>query len=71
MGAGNQRDLRAFVFAAYFIICMAIVGGVIIRRAAGQAADLWGLRPALTVPACCYLGIFSFALYARRSPKEV
>jgi FHS family L-fucose permease-like MFS transporter len=53
------------------VICMAIVGGAIIPLAAGQAADLWGLKPALAVPACCYLGVFIFALYARRSLKEV
>ena len=48
------------------VICMAIVGGAIVPLAAGQAADLWGLKLALAVPAVCYFGIFVFALFARR-----
>jgi len=48
------------------VICMAIVGGAIVPLAAGQAADQWGLKLALAVPAVCYFGIFVFALFARR-----
>jgi FHS family L-fucose permease-like MFS transporter len=53
------------------IICVAIVGGAIIPRLTGVAAD-WinasNLKPALFVPALCYVGILSFGIYARR-PK--
>jgi FHS family L-fucose permease-like MFS transporter len=42
------------------------VGGAIVPLVAGNAADLWGLKLALSVPAFCYCGIFVFALYARR-----
>ena len=48
------------------VICMAIVGGAIVPLVTGRAADLWGLKPALCVPAVCYLGILAFAVYARR-----
>ena len=48
------------------VICMAIVGGAIVPLVAGNAADLWGLKLALSVPAFCYFGTFVFALYARR-----
>jgi len=48
------------------VICMAIVGGAVVPLAAGKAADLWGLKEALAVPALCYVGIFIFALFARR-----
>ena len=53
------------------IICVAIVGGAVIPRLTGVAAD-WinanDLRAGLFVPAICYAGIASFGLYARR-PK--
>jgi MFS transporter, FHS family, L-fucose permease len=53
------------------IICVAIVGGAVIPRLTGVAAD-WinasNLKPALFVPALCYAGILSFGIYARR-PK--
>jgi FHS family L-fucose permease-like MFS transporter len=48
------------------VICMAIVGGAIVPRITGSAADIFGLKSALIVPAICYLGILSFGLYARR-----
>jgi FHS family L-fucose permease-like MFS transporter len=52
------------------VICMAIVGGAIVPLVAGNAADLWGLKEALAVPAFCYFGIFVFAWFARR-PLDV
>jgi FHS family L-fucose permease-like MFS transporter len=48
------------------IICMAIVGGAIVPLVTGNAADLWGLKHALIVPAVCYLTILGFGWYARR-----
>jgi FHS family L-fucose permease-like MFS transporter len=51
------------------IICVAIVGGAIVPLITGHAADWIGLKPALLVPAVCYLGILSYGIYARR-PKD-
>jgi FHS family L-fucose permease-like MFS transporter len=48
------------------IICMAIVGGAIVPLVTGHAADWIGLKPALIVPALCYLGILGYGIYARR-----
>ncbi|HEV7613987.1 MAG TPA: sugar MFS transporter [Steroidobacteraceae bacterium] len=48
------------------IICMAIVGGAVVPLVTGNAADLWGLKQALVVPAVCYLTILGFGWYARR-----
>jgi MFS transporter, FHS family, L-fucose permease len=48
------------------ILCMAIVGGAIVPLLTGQAADWWGLKAALAVPAACYAGILGFGWYARR-----
>src|SRR6202163_928079 len=48
------------------IICMAIVGGAIVPLVTGNAADLWGLKQALIVPAACYLTILCFGWFARR-----
>jgi FHS family L-fucose permease-like MFS transporter len=48
------------------VICMAIVGGAIVPRLTGHAADVWGLRAALIVPALCYCGILAFGWFARR-----
>jgi FHS family L-fucose permease-like MFS transporter len=48
------------------VICVAIVGGAIVPRITGTAADLMSLKAALIVPAVCYLGILLFGLYARR-----
>jgi MFS transporter, FHS family, L-fucose permease len=48
------------------IICMAIVGGAIVPLVTGNAADLWGLKQALIVPAVCYLTILAFGWFARR-----
>ncbi len=45
---------------------MAIVGGAIVPLVTGTAADLWGLKQALCVPAVCYFGILAFGFYARR-----
>jgi len=50
------------------IICVAIVGGAVVPRLTGLAADWIDLKTALIVPAICYAGILSFGLYARR-PK--
>ena len=48
------------------VICMAIVGGAIVPLVTGNAADLWGLKHALVVPAGCYLTILGFGWFARR-----
>jgi FHS family L-fucose permease-like MFS transporter len=48
------------------VICMAIVGGAIVPLVTGNAADLWGLKHALIVPAACYFTILVFGWYARR-----
>lgn len=48
------------------VICMAIVGGAIVPLIAGKAADDFGLKQALIVPAACYLGILLFAWFARK-----
>ena len=48
------------------VICMAIVGGAIVPLVTGHAADLWGLKHALVVPAFCYFAILAFGWFARR-----
>jgi FHS family L-fucose permease-like MFS transporter len=48
------------------VICMAIVGGAIVPLVTGNAADLWGLKHALAVPAVCYLTILAFGWFARK-----
>ncbi len=48
------------------VICVAIVGGAIVPLIAGKAADLWGLKLALIVPAICYCVILAFGWFARR-----
>ena len=48
------------------VICMAIVGGAIVPLVTGNAADLWGLKLALVVPAACYMTILGFGWFARR-----
>ena len=48
------------------IICMAIVGGAVVPLVTGNAADFWGLKQALVVPAACYLTILCFGWFARR-----
>jgi MFS transporter, FHS family, L-fucose permease len=48
------------------VICVAIVGGAIVPLVTGHAADLWGLKQALIVPAVCYLTILAFGWFARR-----
>jgi FHS family L-fucose permease-like MFS transporter len=53
------------------VICMAIVGGAIVPLVAGKAADMWGLKEALLVPAACYLGILLFGWYARKPVAQV
>jgi len=52
------------------VICMAIVGGAVVPLVTGNAADLWGLKQALIVPAFCYIGILSFGWFARRPLRE-
>jgi MFS transporter, FHS family, L-fucose permease len=47
------------------VICMAIVGGAIVPRITGRAADLLGLKMALIVPAACYCVILLFGWFAR------
>jgi MFS transporter, FHS family, L-fucose permease len=48
------------------VICMAIVGGAIVPLVTGDAADLWGLKHALIVPAACYCTILAYGWFARR-----
>jgi FHS family L-fucose permease-like MFS transporter len=45
---------------------VAIVGGAVVPLVTGNAADLWGLKHALIVPAVCYMTILAFGWYARR-----
>ena len=52
------------------IICMAIVGGAIVPLVTGNAADVWGLKHALIVPAACYLTILCFGWFARRPLRQ-
>jgi MFS transporter, FHS family, L-fucose permease len=52
------------------VICMAIVGGAIVPRITGKAADAWDLRMALIVPALCYAVILLFGWFARRPLTE-
>jgi FHS family L-fucose permease-like MFS transporter len=47
------------------VIAMAIVGGAIVPLLTGFAADVWGLKMALTVPAICYAGILAYGWSAR------
>jgi FHS family L-fucose permease-like MFS transporter len=42
------------------------VGGAVVPLVTGTAADDWGLKAALTVPAVCYCGILAFGWFARR-----
>ena len=53
------------------VICMAIVGGAIVPLVTGNAADIWGLKQALIVPAACYCGILLFGWFARRPVATV
>ncbi len=53
------------------VICMAIVGGAVVPLVTGNAADIWGLKTALAVPAVCYFGILLFGWFARRPVREV
>jgi FHS family L-fucose permease-like MFS transporter len=53
------------------VICMAIVGGAIVPLATGHAADAWGLKQALIVPAVCYCGILIFGWFARRPVQAI
>jgi MFS transporter, FHS family, L-fucose permease len=48
------------------VICMAIVGGAIVPLVTGDAADLWGLKHALIVPAACYCTILAYGWFTRR-----
>jgi FHS family L-fucose permease-like MFS transporter len=48
------------------IICVAIVGGAVVPYITGRAADVWGLKTALIVPAVSYVGILLFGWFARR-----
>ncbi|MEP6884246.1 MAG: sugar MFS transporter [Gammaproteobacteria bacterium] len=48
------------------VICVAIVGGAIVPLVTGTAADVWGLKHALIVPAVCYFTILAFGWSARR-----
>ncbi|MGA2190119.1 MAG: sugar MFS transporter [Steroidobacteraceae bacterium] len=48
------------------VICVAIVGGAVIPPLTGHAADLWGWKPALIVPAACYACILLYGWLTRR-----
>jgi MFS transporter, FHS family, L-fucose permease len=48
------------------VICVAIVGGAIVPLITGTAADVWGLKHALIVPAVCYFTILGYGWFARR-----
>jgi MFS transporter, FHS family, L-fucose permease len=53
------------------VICVAIVGGAVVPLIMGSAADHWGLKQALLVPAICYGGILLYGWYARKSVQAV
>jgi MFS transporter, FHS family, L-fucose permease len=61
--------VQSAFFAAYFIICVAIVGGAIVPRVTGLAMD-WinasDVKCGLSIPAICYAIILAFGVYARR-----
>jgi FHS family L-fucose permease-like MFS transporter len=42
------------------------VGGAVVPYITGRAADVWGLKTALIVPALSYIGILLFGWVARR-----
>jgi len=48
------------------VICVAIVGGAVVPLITGHAADVWGLKHALAVPAVCYLTILAYGWFTRR-----
>jgi FHS family L-fucose permease-like MFS transporter len=48
------------------VLCVAIVGGAIVPLMTGKAADLWGLKQALIVPAACYCTILAYGWFTRR-----
>jgi FHS family L-fucose permease-like MFS transporter len=48
------------------VICVAIVGGAVVPPLTGHAADIWGWKPALVVPAVCYCCILLYGWLARR-----
>jgi FHS family L-fucose permease-like MFS transporter len=48
------------------VICVAIVGGAVVPPLTGHAADIWGWKAALIVPALCYVCILIFGWFARR-----
>jgi len=52
------------------VICVAIVGGAIVPLVTGTAADVWGLKHALIVPAVCYFTILAYGWFARRPLQE-
>jgi FHS family L-fucose permease-like MFS transporter len=45
---------------------MAIVGGAVVPPLTGHAADLWGWKGALIVPAVCYFCILLYGWMSRR-----
>ncbi|HEX3913374.1 MAG TPA: sugar MFS transporter [Steroidobacteraceae bacterium] len=49
------------------LLCMAIVGGALIPLLTGNAADVWGLKGALMVPAACYLCILVYGSLFREA----
>ena len=53
------------------VICMAIVGGAVVPLLTGNAADHWGLKQALLVPALCYCGILTYGWNARRPVRPL
>ena len=60
--------LLNYIVAIYLIITglLGLFGGAIVPLVTGSAADLWGLKLALVVPAACYLTILAFGWFARR-----
>ena len=51
--AGASEGLGVRAAEGSGVICVAIVGGAIVTLVTGNAADLWGLKLALIVPAVC------------------
>jgi FHS family L-fucose permease-like MFS transporter len=52
-------------------LCMANIGGAIIPMIQGIFADKIGIQNSFIIPACCYLFLLSFSLYAYKKQKDV
>jgi FHS family L-fucose permease-like MFS transporter len=69
-GLAMPSDRRDVPLAS-MLLSMAVVGGAVIPGLTGLIADRFSIRPALALPALCYLVILAFAMTApsRRSAE--